>query len=82
MPSLKISRFEYGERALLGKIKALVIRKKYDDAKKDLGKFDQMFPKSDHQDDIESLKKEIETKPQIGKRAPLKNVTSKIRSSK
>jgi outer membrane protein assembly factor BamD len=50
----------YGKPALFGKIKVELTRKKYDDAVKDLRKFDQMFPGNAHEGDIESLRKDAE----------------------
>ncbi len=49
----------YAEPALLGKVKALVSRKRYDDAKKDIEKFFDKYPNSSHKQEAQSLRDDI-----------------------
>jgi outer membrane protein assembly factor BamD len=50
----------YGEQALLGKVRALLARKHYDEAKPDIDKFFERYPNSQYKGDAESLQKEIQ----------------------
>ncbi len=50
----------YAEPALLGKVRALVARKHYDEAKTDLDKFFEKYPDSTLKRDAESLRTEID----------------------
>jgi len=50
----------YAEPALLGKIKSLVLRKKYEDAILDVEKFLEKYPQSQYKAEVEGLKQEIE----------------------
>lgn len=50
----------YGEPALLGKVKSLVARKHYDEAKPDIDKFLDRYPNSRFKNEAESLQKEID----------------------
>jgi outer membrane protein assembly factor BamD len=56
---------KFAEPALLGKIKSLVARKRYDDAKENIEKFLVKYPHSIHQQEIEAIQKTIAdaTKP-------------------
>ena len=56
----KYHDIEYAEPALLGKVKALVARKKYLDAKQDVVKFLEEYPKSTSRGEAESLQREID----------------------
>ncbi|HUN66777.1 MAG TPA: outer membrane protein assembly factor BamD [Bacteroidota bacterium] len=51
---------QYAEPALLGKVRALVARKKYKDAKPDIDKFLEKYPASRFKADAESLQKLID----------------------
>ena len=50
----------YGEPALLGKIRALIARNRYAEAKPDLEKFFERYPASTSKAEAESMKKDIE----------------------
>jgi outer membrane protein assembly factor BamD len=50
----------YAEPALLGKVKALVARKRYDDALPEIGKFLSRYPSSEYKGEAETLRQEIE----------------------
>ena len=51
---------QYGEPALLGKIRALIARKHYQEAKPDVEKFLDRYPNSQYKGDAESMRKDIE----------------------
>lgn len=51
---------QYGEQALLGKVRALIARKHYDEAKPDIEKFLERYPSSAYKSDAESLQREIQ----------------------
>ncbi|HYQ86884.1 MAG TPA: outer membrane protein assembly factor BamD [Bacteroidota bacterium] len=50
----------YAEPALLGKVKALIARGKYDDAKPEIEKFLAKYPNSEHKGEAEALQRLIE----------------------
>ena len=50
---------EYAEPSLLGKVKALLFRKRYDDAKKDIDKFLEKYPNSSLKQEAETLRNDI-----------------------
>lgn len=50
----------YAEPALLGKIRSLVARKKYDDAKTDVEKFAEKYPSSSFRDEILSIRRTLD----------------------
>ncbi|MBI1806363.1 MAG: outer membrane protein assembly factor BamD [Ignavibacteria bacterium] len=50
----------YAEPALIGKVRSLVARKKYDEAKQDIDKFFEKYPNSRMKGEAESLRDEIE----------------------
>jgi outer membrane protein assembly factor BamD len=50
----------YAEPAQLGKVKSLVLRKKYDDAKQEVDKFLQKYPESSSRDEARSIRNDIE----------------------
>jgi outer membrane protein assembly factor BamD len=50
---------DYADDALVGKITALIARKKYEDAKKEIERFESRFPKSDLFAKVLSLKKSL-----------------------
>jgi outer membrane protein assembly factor BamD len=49
----------YAEPALLGKVKALMARKKYDEAEPEIEKFLTRYPSSEHNDEAKALEQEI-----------------------
>lgn len=51
---------QYAEPALLGKVKSLVARKKYEEAKQDADKFIEKYPQSRFREEINSLRQSIE----------------------
>lgn len=51
---------EYAERAHIGKVEALVARKKYNEAKVEVEKFLTKYPKSEYRSNIQSLENEID----------------------
>lgn len=50
---------DYADDALYGKIVSLMTKKKYDDAKKEIERFESRFPKSDLLQKVERIKKSI-----------------------
>ncbi|MFI5253403.1 MAG: outer membrane protein assembly factor BamD [Bacteroidota bacterium] len=50
----------YGESALLGKVKALIARNHYDEAKPDIEKFLERYPNSKYLGEAQSLQRDIE----------------------
>jgi len=51
---------QYAEPAYIGKIKSLIMRKKYSEAKTELNKFLDKFPNSDLKKDAEALRATID----------------------
>jgi len=51
---------EFAEPALLGKVRALIVRKRYSEAKQNIDKFFERFPRSAQTQDAESLRNEID----------------------
>jgi outer membrane protein assembly factor BamD len=51
---------KYAEPAMLGKVKSLVIRKKYDEAKEDIAKFLARYPESEMKNEAEGLRKDVD----------------------
>jgi outer membrane protein assembly factor BamD (BamD/ComL family) len=49
----------YAEPALLGKVKALIARRKYDEAMPEIEKFLARYPSSEHKGEAEALQQEI-----------------------
>ena len=50
----------FAEPALLGKVRSLVLRKRYDEAREEIGKFLTKYPQSPLRKDAESLRNEID----------------------
>lgn len=50
----------YAEPALLGEVKALVARRHYEEARKEIGKFLDRYPNSDRRGEAEALKNDID----------------------
>lgn len=50
---------KYADDALYGKIQALIKKKKYDDAKKEISRFEDKFPTSEYLSNVISLKSQI-----------------------
>ena len=50
---------QFGEQALLGKVRALIARKKFDDAAPDIDRFKELYPKSPRLGDLLLLEKEL-----------------------
>ena len=50
----------FAEGALLGKVKALIARKKYDEAKQEIDRFFEKYPNSELKIDADVLRTEIE----------------------
>ena len=72
----KYHDIEYAEPALLGKVKALVARKKYDEARPEVEKFLEKYPQSKLKGEAESLQRDINDhvkskSAEIGKSAAL-----------
>ena len=52
----------FAEPALLGKINVLIGKKQYNDARKEIGKFLEKYPRSESRGAVEGLRQEVETK--------------------
>ncbi|MBI4546514.1 MAG: outer membrane protein assembly factor BamD [Ignavibacteriae bacterium] len=50
----------YADLAFIGKVKSLIVRKKYDEAKRDVDLFLEKYPNSHVKNEVEALKREIE----------------------
>lgn len=50
----------YAEPALIGKVKSLIARRKYDEAKRDVNRFFEKYPMSVHRRQVEILRDEID----------------------
>ncbi|MBI3189319.1 MAG: outer membrane protein assembly factor BamD [Ignavibacteriales bacterium] len=66
------------EPSHFGLVKALIARKKYDDAKKEVEKFLEKYPRSQFKSDAESLKKDIDEKIKSQSAAYFPNQQSQV----
>lgn len=55
----------YGEQALLGKVRSLLARRKYDEARPDVDRFKELYPNSPYLGDIRQLEKDIDDHPAV-----------------
>jgi len=74
---------EFAEPAHINKVKVLVTRKKFDDAKAELGKFLERYPNSQFKGDAESLRSVIDealkSRSSAAKSSRVNNVSSNLR---